>query len=241
MSEKRKLRVGVIFGGRSGEHEVSLMSAMSVLNNLDPDRYEVVPIGITKQGRWVITGDPMRALKEGLGADVPKRLVALIGDPAIETKLVDVGGPTTDTGAGRGSHTETTTAVAPAEPGAATEPAGSGPLPPLDVVFPVLHGPYGEDGTIQGLLDLAGLPYVGAGVLASAAGMDKGVMKDLFVRHGLPVLDYLVFLRKEWRSRPQDVIDRITAALPFPVFVKPCNLGSSVGTFVAFGWLKDLI
>jgi len=204
---ENKIRVGVIFGGRSGEHEVSLMSALSVLSNLDPDRYEIVPIGITKEGRWVLTGDPMKALKEGLetsGGSV--RPVALLGDPAMESKLVEL--PVT---------------------------AGS-PIPPLDVVFPVLHGPYGEDGAIQGLLELAGLPYVGAGILPSAVGMDKGVMKDLFVRHGLPVLDYLVFKRRDWRARPREIIERVKSSLPLPVFVKPCNLGSSVGITKVHDW-----
>ena len=204
----RKIRVGVIFGGRSGEHEVSLMSAASVLSNLDPERYEVVPIGITKEGRWVVAGDPMRALTEGLSAGGPFRRVALLGDPVVDRKLVDFPEPVA----------VTRSTLPPATP-----------LPPLDVVFPVLHGPYGEDGTIQGLLELAGLPYVGAGVLASAAGMDKAVMKDLFVGHGLPVLDYVVIKRKDWRDRPQACVDRIMADLRFPVFVKPCNLGSSLG------------
>jgi len=204
----RKIRVGVIFGGRSGEHEVSLMSAASVLSNLDPERYEVVPIGITKEGRWVVAGDPMRALTEGLFAGGPFRRVALLGDPVVDRKLVDFPEPVA----------VTRSTLSPASP-----------LPPLDVVFPVLHGPYGEDGTIQGLLELAGLPYVGAGVLASAAGMDKAVMKDLFVGHGLPVLDYVVIKRKDWRDRPQACVDRIMADLRLPVFVKPCNLGSSLG------------
>lgn len=205
MPARRRLRVGVVFGGRSGEHEVSLMSAMSVLSNLDRERYEVVPIGITKEGRWVVTGDPMRALTDGLPAGGPLRPVALLGDPAVEENLIDL----------------------PAVRGSAA-PVPS-PLPRLDVVFPVLHGPYGEDGTIQGLLELAGVPYVGAGVLASAAGMDKAVMKDLFVRNGLPVLDYVVVKRKDWREDPGSVVERIFSTLRLPVFVKPCNLGSSVG------------
>ncbi len=218
MPEAKKLRVGVVFGGRSGEHEVSLMSAMSVLTNLDPKRYEVVPIGITKEGRWVVTGDPMRALAEGLATGGPLRHVALLGDPAVEQKLVEVeAGVVADRG---GSGTEVV---------ARRGGAGENPLPPLDVVFPVLHGPFGEDGTIQGLLEMAGLPYVGAGVLASAVGMDKAVMKDIFIRHGFPVLDYVVVKRREWRDWPQSVVDRVTRRLAFPMFVKPSNLGSSVG------------
>ncbi len=215
----RKIRVGVIFGGRSGEHEVSLMSAVSVLSNLDPERYEVVPIGITKEGRWVVAGDPMRAFTEGLSAGGPFRRVALLGDPVVDRKLIELDEPAA------GAAAEA--AILPAVARATAPPALS--LPPLDVVFPVLHGPYGEDGTIQGLLELAGLPYVGAGVLASAVGMDKAVMKDLFVRHGLPVLDYVVIKRKDWRDRPQTCVDRIMADLRLPVFVKPCNLGSSLG------------
>ncbi len=203
----RKLRVGVIFGGRSGEHEVSLMSAMSVLGNLDPERYEVVPIGITKEGRWVLTGDPVKALAEGLTKGGPTRPVALLGDPAREQKLVEL----------------------PEAAGAALPATRGGSLPPLDVVFPVLHGPYGEDGTIQGLLELADVAYVGAGVLASAAGMDKAVMKDIFLSYHLPVLDYVIIKRKEWETSPGALVDRVTSRLQFPVFVKPCNLGSSVG------------
>lgn len=223
MSAKRKLRVGVIFGGRSGEHEVSLMSALSVLSNLDPERYEVVPIGITKEGRWILTGDPMRALTEGITAGGPLRPVAILGDPAAERKLVEI---SETTGA-----TEVAGPPAPAAAAGARAPAPTlmAPPPSLDVVFPVLHGPYGEDGTVQGLLELAGIPYVGAGVLASAVGMDKGVMKNIFSSRGLPVLKYLVFTRKEWRADPAAVTARVARALRFPIFVKPCNLGSSVG------------
>lgn len=210
------------------------MSARSILENLDLDRYEIIGIGITKEGRWVITGDPLQALKEGLDAPGPSsRLVALLGDPTVEPKLVELPGEppgeVPDEAPGSAGGPE---AAGPAEtptPARSPSPGRSSPLPALDVVFPVLHGPYGEDGTIQGLLELAGLPYVGAGVLPSACAMDKGIMKDLFVRHGLPVLDYVVFKRKEWQTDPEAVIARITSALPFPVFIKPCNLGSSVG------------
>ncbi|MEW6032754.1 MAG: D-alanine--D-alanine ligase family protein [Bacillota bacterium] len=228
MARSQKLRVGVVFGGRSGEHEVSLMSAGSILANLDPEKYEVVPIGITKEGRWIVTGDPLRALKEGLAAAGPCRLVALLGDPAVAGKLVEL--PAGDA--------PPPSEAAPAEAGELSAESGpqratglrpAGPLPALDVVFPVLHGPYGEDGTIQGLLELAGIPYVGAGVLGSALGMDKVAMKDVLRTHGLPVLDYVLVKRSEWRAGPQAVVDRLTAALSFPMFVKPCNLGSSVG------------
>lgn len=221
MTNRGKLRVGVIFGGRSGEHEVSLMSALSVLSNLDPEKYEVVPIGITKEGRWMVTGDAIRALKEGLAAAGPSRMVALLGDPAVAGRLIEVPAGTPET--------LPATAAASAPASTPESAPAAGPLPALDVVFPVLHGPYGEDGTIQGLLELAGVPYVGAGVLGSAVGMDKAVMKDILRTHGLPILDYVLVGRREWRTHPQAVVSRLTAALPFPMFVKPCNLGSSVG------------
>lgn len=160
-----KLRVGVIYGGRSGEHEVSLVSARSVMDALDQEKYEIIPIKIDKDGRWngkVIEADPTR----------------------------EVG---------------------------------------LDVVFPVLHGPYGEDGTIQGLLELANLPYVGAGVAASSASMDKALMRALFAQVGLPLLPWEVVLGYEWMEDSNLVKARLEASLGYPMFVKPANLGSSVG------------
>src|SRR5438093_6786029 len=180
----KKIRVGVIFGGRSGEHEVSLRSAESILESIDRSKYDVVPIGITHEGRWLAS----------------KRAVALL--------------PAKD--AIQQTFTSGEAITLPAEPAARGV---------VDVVFPVLHGTFGEDGTIQGLLELANLPYVGAGVLGSAVGMDKDVMKRLLRDAGLPIVDY-------WTVRKQDLDSFLQAHitnLPYPVFVKPANLGSSVG------------
>lgn len=195
----RKIRIGVIFGGRSGEHEVSLQSARSVMDALDKEKYEVVPVGITKEGRWV-TGDVLAALTEGKSTTHP---AALLPDPQAAGLLqMDL----------LGGRPATLTEVAQ-----------------LDVVFPVLHGPYGEDGTVQGLLELAGLPYVGAGVVGSAVGMDKGIFKYVMAANGLPVLPWLLFTRVEWEKRPFATLDLIETTLHYPVFTKPANLGSSVG------------
>lgn len=208
----KKLRVGVVFGGESGEHEVSLAGAASVMAAMDRERFEPVPIGITREGRWLVGGDPLRALaKEAAGkalgecgpdASVKQELAVRAGDAASSTALQCI--------------------------------ESSESLPPglrerLDVVWIMLHGPRGEDGTIQGLLELAGLPYVGAAVLASAIGMDKAAMKDMFRAHGLPVVDYLVVKRHEWRRDPAAVERAVAEAIGFPCFVKPANLGSSVG------------
>jgi D-alanine-D-alanine ligase len=201
--QPRKIRVGVIFGGRSAEHEISLASARSIMSALDKDKYEVVQIGITRDGRWIASGDPMRALASGDAADSGP--AALLGDPS-QRGLIRLETPARGVEAFRGVK-----------------------LSELDVIFPVLHGPYGEDGTVQGLLDLADLPYVGCGVTASAVGMDKAVMKDVFRAHGLPVVDYLVVKRKDWEADPEDVIAQAEARLAYPMFVKPANLGSSVG------------
>jgi D-alanine-D-alanine ligase len=196
----RKVRVGVIFGGRSGEHEVSLMSARSVMGALDKEQYDVVMIGIDKEGRW-LTGDVTAAL-EG-GASSAARPAALLPDPQ-SSALLEVS-PTEARSASLSEVTE------------------------LDVVFPVLHGPYGEDGTVQGLLELAGIPYVGAGVVGSAVGMDKGIFKAVMEAHALPVLPWLLVLASEWNERPAEILDGIEAKLAYPVFAKPANLGSSVG------------
>ena len=195
-----KLRVAVIFGGRSGEHEVSLASATSIMDNLDRSKYDVVPVGITREGRWLLDGDPMAALQAG---HVPSG-----EDPALVSLV------------------STEAQHLPAE--SPLQGKRTGGLA-VDVIFPVLHGPYGEDGTIQGLLEMAGVPYVGAGVLASAAGMDKAIMKALFLERGLPVVRHLVLLRKEWESDPDGVMDRIERSIGYPCFTKPANLGSSVG------------
>jgi D-alanine-D-alanine ligase len=196
---RKKLRVGVIFGGRSGEHEVSLRSAESVINAMDKSRYEIVPIGITSEGRWLVSGNATAILPQAVIVSESRRQVAIIGDP---TKL---GLTRLD----KGEHALSSE--------------------PLDAVFPVLHGTYGEDGTIQGLLDMAGIPYVGCGVLASATGMDKVAMKQLFAHAGLTIIEYEWFLRATWEENPAAVMKRISRALGFPVFVKPANLGSSVG------------
>ena len=183
-----KLRVGVIYGGRSGEHEVSIASAASIFKHLDPAKYEAVPIKIGKDGRWALTGDVPRALS---AAEVHRQAES--------------------------------TALQPIEPTAALSASR------VDVVFPVLHGPYGEDGTVQGLLELANVPYVGAGVLGSAVGMDKAVMKTLFAAHGLPIVPHITVMRRDWLSDPKTMTSRVATELRYPVFVKPANLGSSVG------------
>jgi D-alanine-D-alanine ligase len=202
----KKLRVGVLFGGRSGEHEVSLLSAASILKAIDRKKFEVVPIGITKEGRWLAAGDA-RGLLEGDSA-IARRLRA--GDPEATpgAKLLHEGMPTL---------------MAP-------EPGMQGPEgKAIDVVFPVLHGTFGEDGTIQGLFELAGIAYVGSGVLGSSAGMDKDAMKRLFAQAKLPIVKHVTLLRADWEKSPRKVIAQVEAALKYPVFVKPANLGSSVG------------
>jgi len=207
-----KLRVGVIFGGRSGEHEVSLLSAASILKAIDREKFDVTPIGITKEGRWLAAGDAQGLLK-GDSSDVGRRLRA--GDPEATpgAKLLHEGIPTL---------------MAP-EPGRSTALSQSPGGQPLDVVFPVLHGTFGEDGTIQGLFELAGIAYVGSGVLGSAAGMDKDVMKRLFIQARLPIVKHVTLLRAEWEKSPRKAVAEIEKALKYPVFVKPANLGSSVG------------
>ncbi len=208
----RKLRIGVIFGGRSGEHEVSLRSARSVMAALDPDRYEVAPIGITKDGRW-LAGDAAAALSEGAGArPQATRPATLLPEPA----------------AGEAAPSALLALDPAPRPGADALPSLS-VVAELDVVFPVLHGPYGEDGTVQGLLELAGLPYVGAGVVGSAVGMDKAIFKQVMEANGLPVLPWRLFTGSQWRRDPEAVLDAVEAVLPYPVFTKPANLGSSVG------------
>ncbi len=195
-----KLRVGVIFGGRSGEHEVSLLSARSVMGAMDREKYEVVPIGITKTGHWVTGDDPLTALSSGDEAGL--RTVALLPDPSWAGLMECDGG---------------------------AETFRAALLARLDVVFPVLHGTYGEDGAIQGLLELADVPYVGAGVLGSALGMDKVAFKSVMQAYGFPIADYLAFKRREWEAEPESVLRRVEARLGYPVFTKPANLGSSVG------------
>jgi len=222
---KKKLRVGILFGGRSGEHEVSLLSAASVLKAIDRSRYEVVPIGITKQGRWLISGDAERLLT----GDFPDTGTLRAGDPqhtAPAALLAKGQGvivpPMPAAEGGRGG-----TLVPFEREASSISPAHD--VLQLDVVFPVLHGTFGEDGTMQGLFELAGLAYVGSGVLGSATGMDKEVMKRLFLAAGLPITKHVTFLRHEWQQGPKKVIAKLEAALKYPLFVKPANLGSSVG------------
>jgi D-alanine-D-alanine ligase len=188
----KKLRVGILFGGRSGEHEVSLLSAASILKAIDRRKFDVVPIGINKHGQWLTSG-AAQGLLEGV-------TVA----PTESNALAPGGVATLDSHAALGSQS-------------------------LDVVFPVLHGTFGEDGTMQGLFELAGIAYVGSGVLGSSVGMDKDVMKKLFAQAKLPIVKHVSLLRAEWERAPQKAIAQVEAALRYPVFVKPANLGSSVG------------
>lgn len=201
----KKLRVGVIFGGRSGEHEVSIRSARAIIEAIDRKKFDVVPIGITPQGKWLSPAQSAQLLPAAVHSLLPSKThtatadIALLGDPS-HKGLVSL---------------ET------------NEQPLSGER--LDVVFPALHGTYGEDGTLQGLLEMADVPYVGCGVLASSCGMDKVTMKSLFVQAGLPICKHTWFLRSQWRNDPAKVIRKVTSEIGLPCFVKPANLGSSVG------------
>ena len=222
----KKLRIGVLFGGRSGEHEVSLLSAASVLNAIDRERYEVIPIGITKAGRWVTASDAERLLT-GESPAQPRHLRA--GDPEITSAAAVLARGESVIVPPVPSATQTGTLV-PFETHASTLAHHSADqVLNLDVIFPVLHGTFGEDGTIQGLFELAGIAYVGSGVLGSATGMDKDVMKRLFTAAKLPIPKHVAFLRADWESSPKKTIAAIESALRYPLFVKPANLGSSVG------------
>jgi D-alanine-D-alanine ligase len=191
--EKKRLRVGILFGGRSGEHEVSLASAASVIRGLDPDKYEAVPIGISKEGHWLIGSAAQKMLPEVLKGG---QRVMMTADPT-DAAIVKLD--------------------------------GSGGGQRIDVVFPVMHGTFGEDGTIQGLLDLAGLPFVGAGVLGSAIGMDKDVAKRLLQVAKIPVVPWVTIHRHDWENSPENIQGAIELKFQYPVFVKPATLGSSVG------------
>lgn len=225
-----KTRVGILFGGRSGEHEVSLLSAASVLDAIDKEKYEVVPIGITKEGRWVTAARAEQLLRSNHihAAHEARHLRA--GDPdvtpgaAVLAKGESVVVPPVPVHSSTGAMTSF-------EPdgGAAMARRWTDNVIKVDVVFPVLHGTFGEDGTIQGLLELADIAYVGAGVLGSAAGMDKDIMKQLFRSAGLPMVKHVTVLRREWEHDPKRVQRLVESRLRFPVFVKPANLGSSVG------------
>jgi D-alanine-D-alanine ligase len=217
-----KLRVGILFGGRSGEHEVSLLSAASILQAIDKNKYDVVPIGITKDGRWLTAGDAELLLRGE--APHPQRHLRA-GDPEATAPAALLAG-----------GEAVVVPPVPSEGGTELVPFQSHVPHPsanhsihVDVIFPVLHGTFGEDGTIQGLLELADIPYVGAGVLGSAAGMDKAIMKDLFRAAGLPIVRHVTVLRRDWERDPKRVRRQIESALKYPVFTKPANLGSSVG------------
>ena len=215
----KKLRVGILFGGRSGEHEVSLLSAASILDAIDKEKYEVVPIGITREGRWL----------------TPAHAEKLLRGEYRSAKHLRAGDPEATASAAVLAKGESV--IVPPVPGHEMTPFESeGPHRRLedrainvDVVFPVLHGTFGEDGTIQGLLELADIAYVGAGVLGSAAGMDKDVMKRLFRDAGLPMVKHVTVLRADWENDPKSARKQVEKSLKYPVFVKPANLGSSVG------------
>jgi len=200
----KKVRVGVIFGGRSGEHEVSIRSAQAIIQAIDRKKFDVVPIAISKEGKWLgpaqsttLLPDKVHNLLEARSSDGGD--IALLGDPS-HKGLISI------------------------------QSQGSSPVAErLDVVFPALHGPFGEDGTVQGLLEMADIPYVGCGVLASSCGMDKVTMKSLFVQAGLPICKHIWFLRSQWRANPQKLARKVRSDIGLPCFVKPANLGSSVG------------
>jgi D-alanine-D-alanine ligase len=197
------IKIGVIFGGRSGEHEISIRSAKTVIENIDRNRYSVVPIAISPEGKWLSPADSLRLF--------PGDTQALVSDGEITADPIALIADTGYKGLAR------------------LDSNGSSSIMPLDVVFPVLHGTFGEDGTIQGLLEMANIPYVGCGVLASSCGMDKVVMKKLFADAGLPICRYRWFLRSEWEQDRRSVIRALENDLGYPCFVKPANLGSSVG------------
>ena len=220
-----KLKVGVLFGGRSGEHEVSLLSAASVVNAIDKTKYEVVPVGITKEGRWVTAGDAERLLK-GKPPDDAKHLRA--GDPESTPGAAVLAAGEAVVVPPEPAH-RTTSSLTPFQTDAVLARRASDRALNVDVIFPVLHGTFGEDGTIQGLLELADIAYVGAGVLGSAAGMDKDVMKALFLANGLPIVKHVTVLRGEWDENPKKTEKLVESKLKYPMFVKPANLGSSVG------------
>jgi D-alanine-D-alanine ligase len=233
-----KLRVGILFGGRSGEHEVSLLSAASVLKAIDKTKYEVVPIGITKDGRWLTAEHAERLLKGEKQADRPALSGAEGSVRSAQATQLRAGDPEATPGAALLATGESV--VVPPEP--SHREAGLAPFQTeanlrraadrainVDVIFPVLHGTFGEDGTIQGLLELADIAYVGAGVLGSSAGMDKDIMKSLFRAAGLPMVKHVTVLRGQFEREPRKVEKLVESKLKYPVFVKPANLGSSVG------------
>ena len=210
MSQVRRLRIGIIYGGRSSEHAVSLASAAAIFANLDRERYEPVPIRIEQDGRWVLAERPPTLESAGDTIARATRELHLVAHPGDETMLTVERGVDADSGSDDAGHAIVTGLA-------------------LDLIFPIVHGPYGEDGTLQGLLELADIPYVGAGVLAAAVGMDKAVMKVLFAASGLPIVQHDVLLRRDWQADRAGIVSELTERLRFPLFVKPANLGSSVG------------
>ena len=225
----KKLRVGILFGGRSGEHEVSLLSAASVLKAINKDKYEVVPIGITKEGRWLTAEhaqDLLHGKKAGEGAR-PTQSHLRAGDPEATPGAAVLARGESVVVPPEPVHRQT--GLVPFQSDATLTRRASDRAINVDVIFPVLHGTFGEDGTIQGLLELADIAYVGAGVLGSAAGMDKDVMKSLFIAAGIPIVKHVTILRSTWEREPKRVQKLVESKLKYPVFVKPANLGSSVG------------
>jgi D-alanine-D-alanine ligase len=230
--KKKKLRVGILFGGRSGEHEISLLSANSILKAIDRTRYDVVPIGIDKRGHWHSGLEAQRLLSSG--AHLPPSLTGSTKDDAADldaefaaaAAVLRSGEPLRIPSLPSHPHLpETLELNAGAELAHPVNPLSAA----IDVIFPILHGTFGEDGTIQGLFELADIAYVGSGVLGSAAAMDKDAMKRLFAAAGLAQTPYLTLLRSEWRADPKRCAKLIEKSLAYPVFVKPANLGSSVG------------
>ena len=197
--QERKIRVAVLFGGQSDEHDVSIRSAQTVMGTIDPDRYDVVPIGITRAGGWIVDGDPVAALIGGSEELSP------------------------------GDSSDAASNVVPVSPVTGALSISGGDTVPIDVVFPVLHGPFGEDGSVQGLLEVAGVPYVGSGVLGSAIAMDKAIAKHVLAAAGIPQLPWLLVTRRDVQENAELVADRLEEQIGFPCFAKPANLGSSVG------------
>src|SRR5271154_5776623 len=220
----KKLRVGILFGGRSGEHEVSLLSAASILKAIDKDKYEVVPIGITKDGRW-LTAEHAENLLKGKLVLEPRQLRA--GDPETTQAAAVLARGESVVVPPEPVHRQS--GLVPFQTDAALTRRAADRAINVDVIFPVLHGTFGEDGTIQGLLELADMAYVGAGVLGSSAGMDKDIMKSLFRAAGLPIVKHVTILRSQFEREPKKVTKSVENKLKYPVFVKPANLGSSVG------------
>lgn len=204
-----KKTIGVIFGGRSGEHEISIRSAATVVGQIDAEKYSVIPIGISNDGRWLDPAESLAMFPDQVRESFTNRFGEISSDPIALTGDASVRG------------------LCVLEKGGGSD--DSGQTIPIDVLFPVLHGTFGEDGTIQGLFEMADIPYVGCGVLASTCGMDKVVMKTMFRDAGLPIGEYVWFLRAEWEKAPDVIVGQIKAKLGYPCFVKPANLGSSVG------------